>query len=266
MAGLGAFTGALGSSVNWYAAVSQTGGEYTPISNSNTIGKKYSLTNATANNLTGGCDEVFSFQQAIAAGGSAIFDLFNLTNVLLQAGVAIVRIKGYQLRLLSVADDSTISTPPASAVTVTNQNVSVPNQLDFNIGGSGLTLQLTTSGGVVSTVVIGTAGSGYLPSATFVVTPSQTGSQGCVVAVQTNSSGVPTTITLLAGGSGYTNGAVPATVLGQYVINNGGVHLYFDPLPTGFAAVSSVARNLRVTNNDAVNTATVELTVFGCTT
>jgi hypothetical protein len=80
-----------------------------------------------------------------------------MTNILSQATVNIVRIKGYQIRLLNAVDDTTIMTPPASSVTVTNFGPALPNQLDFGSAGSGLTLTLTTSGGIISSVVIGAA-------------------------------------------------------------------------------------------------------------
>ncbi len=74
--------------------------------------------------------------------------------------------------------------------------------------GSGLTITLTTSSGVVSGVAINAAGSGYPVSLTFAVGIS--GGTGAVANVTTDSSGVPTSVAILTitGGTGYPNGVV----------------------------------------------------------
>ena len=87
--------------------------------------------------------------------------------------------------------------------------------------GVGLTLNLTATpptGGPVTGVTIGVAGSGYPASTTFTVVPQQSGGTGCTVSVTTSSAGVPTSATLLTGGTGYTTTttAVATVQLGAY--------------------------------------------------
>lgn len=268
MAGLSSLTATISTECKWVAQNTLTGSVYNPVSNSGDIRKSYNLGTAIANALAGGADEVFSFQQAIAGAGSATIDLNALTNVLQQAAVAIVRIKGYQIRLLSAADDATITTPVSTAVLVTNNGPAVPSPLDFGNGGSGLTIALVQSGGVLTSVSLQVAGTGYPAGTAFMVAPNQAGGAGAVASVITNGSGVPTSATLITGvgGSGYSNANVPTTVLGQYVINSGGTHEYFDVLAAGFIAVSTTSRNIKIINLHATSTATVEITVFGGTT
>jgi hypothetical protein len=266
MAGLSTLTGSLSTQFKWNAQQALVGSAYTATTNGSGITKNYNVGTAQANAASGGCDEVFSFQQAIAGGGSATINLMGMTDMLQRNNVVIVRIKGYQIRLLNTSDDPTIVTPVAGSVTVTNNGPSVPTQLDFGSGGSGLSLALTTSGGGVSSLSIATAGSGYPANSTFLASPNQAGGSGAVVAVTANSSGVPSTVTLLAAGAGYTNATTPATVLGCYTVQSGGAHMYFDVSAAGFAPVSNVSRNLLIINNDPVNTASIELDVFGATT
>jgi len=267
MAGINTLTGFLQTEVNWQASNNLIGIVYSPVSNPGDIRKKYSLGTANSNGASGGVDEFFSFQQTIAGGGAITLDLTQMTNILQQATVNIVRIKGYQIRLLSTTDDNTITAPAAASVLVTNY-IDVPAPLDFVSAGSGLSITITTSGGTIASVAIGTAGSGYQPSATFTVTVNQAGGSGGVILVTTSSSGVPTTVaTSGAGGSGYANASnLPTTELGKYTIFSGGAHMYFDPLSGGFCAVSSTSKKLKIFNNDAVNTATLEISVFGATT
>jgi hypothetical protein len=267
MAGINSITGAgLSSNVKWVCQNNLTGVVYNPISNTGSITKNYNISSAAGNAASGGCDEVFSFQQTIAGNGSVTINLNNMTNILQQTAITLARIKGYQIRLLSVSDDSTITAPTASAVTVTNNGPATPNPLDFQTGGSGLTLTIGQSAGVINSCTIGGAGSGYPPSSFFNVSPQQSGGSGAVIYVTTNASGVPTGTTIISGGTGYTNGTVPSVVLGQYIINNGGAHLYFDVSAAGFVTVSTTSNNIKVFNNDPANTATIEITVFGATT
>lgn len=268
MAGINTITGASISSEFRYSATNnQTGSAYTGISSGGDCRKSYAFGTAAANSASGGGDEVFSFQQTIAGGGSATIDLYALTNVLSQTAVALARIKAIQVRLLSTADDSTITSPAASAVCVTNNGPAVPTPLDFQAGGSGFTITLTVVAGAVTGVAIGAAGSGYLPSTTFLCSPQQAGGSGCVFLAGTNASGVVTSATFVAGngGSGYTAATVPAIAIGQRTINGGGAAPYFDVLAAGFLAVSSTSRNFKVYNLDSLNTATIEIDVFGAT-
>lgn len=275
MAGISSLTTTISTEVKWTAQNNLTGGAYNPTTNSGDIRKNYNVGTAAANGASGGADEFFSFQQSVAAGSSATLDLTQMTNILQQATVNIARIKGYQIRLLSASDDTTISPAPTATSTglVTNnppssQAMDVPCALDFGNGGSGLTLTLTTSSGAVTSVAIGAAGSGYPKSSTFLVAPNQAGGSAAVVAVTTNSSGVPTTVALVAGagGAGYTNATVPTTVLGQHFLYTGGAAMYFDVSAAGFCTVGSTGKKIGLLNLDGSNAVTFEIDVVAATT
>jgi hypothetical protein len=268
-AGIGSLTASLSTEIKWTAQNTLTGAVYNPITNAGDIRKTYNFGTAAANGVTGGGDEIFSFQQSIAAGASATLDLTAMTNILQQSTVSIARIKGYQIRLLSATDDATITPAPTatSTLTVTNIGPAVPTPLDFQNGGSGLTVALTGTGAVTA-VAIGSAGTGYPPSSAFLATPQQAGGSGCVFAVVTNASGVPTSVVFIAGagGAGYTAATVPAIVAGQYKVVTGGAHMYFDPQAAGFCLVSATSKNLLLTNNDQTKAVTVELDFCAATT
>ncbi len=269
--GLSSVTGtSIQTGFKWLVGNNLTGSAYNQIQNSGSISKQYEFGTAAANAASGGGDEVFSFQQAIAGAAAATIDLNAMTNLLNIASVSIVRIKGYQIRLLSAADDSTIVTPVSSAVYVNNIAPATPSQLDFGGGvnaGTGLTLTLTVVATIITAVAIGAAGTGYPPSTCFIVCPVQAGGSGAIVGVVTNGSGVPTSVVFMAGcgGTGYTAATVPSVLAGGYVINSGGAHCYFDVLAGGFLTVSATQKNITIRNMHPTATATIELDVLAAT-
>lgn len=267
-AGISSITATMVAQWRWTCLQNLTGAAYNPNAQASSILKSYSFGTANANGSSGGGDELFSFQQPVAGGGSATINLNNMTNLMQVSGVAIARVKGWMFQLLSATDDPTITTPVASAVTLTNIGPATPAPLDFQNGGTGLTVTLTVVGGAVTAVAIGAAGSGYPPSTAFLVVPQQAGGSGCVIAVVTNSSGVPTSVVFVtgAGGTGYSAATVPTTPAGQYLLNSGGVHEYFDPLNVGFCDISATACNVKCYNMDPVNTATLQISAAGATT
>jgi len=258
----------MGTTVKWQVGNDQTG--YNQITTQDVLSKTQEFGTAEDNTSTGGGDEVYSFQQSIAAGGTATIDLTAMTNQLGQAAVSIVRAKGVQIRILSTEDDPDITPAPNanSTAVVTNIGPTLPSALDFQNNGSGLTLDVTVTGGLVTNTIINTAGSGYPASSFFLVSPNQNTGAGAGIAVTTNSGGVPIDLSLItnAAGTNYSNASnVPTTVLGQYKILTGGVHLYTDPKATGFLPISATAKNFKIVNNDSINAITAEITVFGCT-
>lgn len=263
---LSSLSGKIQTIFQWTAQKNLTGGPYNPVTNQGTIPKQQAYGTNVANAAAGGADEVFSFQQAITAGSSATIDLTAMTNLVLEASVSIVRIKGWQIRLLSAADDSTISPAPnaSSTVTVTN-NVTVPHPLGFRTGGSGLTLAITQSGGTINGVSIGAAGTLYPKSASFCVVPQQASGSGGVISVTTDSSGVPTSVAVVAGGTGYSNATVGSVVQGFFTLTTGNAQAYIDVTAAG-QTVSSTQKNIKLLNNDPSNAVTVEIDVFGATT
>jgi hypothetical protein len=271
MAGLTSLDAFFNTEVKWTATNAyQTGGGYNPSSNPGDLKKSSEVGTAAANGAAGGADQFFTVQQTINAGSSATFDLYALANVFGQATLNVARVKGgFNFRLLSGTDDSTISpTPNAnSKAHLTNNGPALPAELYFGNGGSGLTLALTTGAGAVTSVAIGAAGSAYPPSKTFLVAPVQAGGSGAVIAVTTNSSGVPTTAVLVAGagGTGYTNATVPTVVLGQVTLTTGNSYLYADVTAAG-AILDATHRNVTVYNLDGANAITVQLSYAAGTT
>jgi len=245
------------------------GAAYQPISNSGNILKKYSAGTASTNNVSGGADEVFSFQQGINAGGSATINLRAMTNLLGISAVAIARFKSYQIRLLSAADDATISPAPNAASTcyITNMtNIATPAPLDFAMGTLLNTIiVVNASTNAINSASISTAGSGYLPSATFVVAPLQAAGNGGVISVTTNSNGIPTSLSVLAGGANYINGTYNTVVLGCYLLDTGDAHVSVNISNTG-VPLSATSCNIEVVNNDASHAITPEFDFIGATT
>ena len=78
--------------------------------------------------------------------------------------------------------------------------------------GSGGTVTITVGSTIVTGVSVGTAGSGYPASTTFLATPTQSGGSGCFFLVTTSSSGVPS-LTFISGqgGTGYVAATIPWT-------------------------------------------------------
>lgn len=268
-AALSSLTGSISTEIKWTAQNNLTGSAYNPLTNAGTLRKAYSLGTSVANSTSGGADQIFSFQQSIAGSApatAATIDLTAMTNVLQNASVSIVRIKGYQIRLLDAVDDTTINTPVSTSVIVTN-DVTLPAKLNFGSQGSGLTIDITVTAGAISAVVIGAAGTGYRQSAVFTVTVNQSGGSGGVIYVTTNSSGVPTAVAIATGGAGYaTATGLATTELGIYSILSGGTQMYFDVSAGGFQqSLGSTKKNIKVINNHASNTATIEVSVFAGT-
>ena len=265
MAGLSTLSATISTEFRWQAALNLVGSAYNPIQNSGDIRGSQNIATTSANNVSGGGDEIYSFQQGIAANSSATLDLSAMTDILQRSSSGPARIKGFQIRLLSGANDTTISPVPTatSTVTVTNIGPAVPSPLDFGNGGSGGTVTLTGTGAVTG-VAVGAGGTGYPVSAVFLASPQQTGGSGCVFLCTTNASGVITATTFItgAGGSGYTAATVPLVPVGQYNILTGGAHMYFDPSATG-VVVGTASKNIKFYNMDSANAVTLELDFLG---
>ena len=268
-AGFSTLTGAMATQFGWGAGHNLTGINYNPTTNGSTINKRQPYgTNVGTNTQVGGCDECFSFQQGVAAGGSGTLNVNGMTDLLQAASVTLARLKGYQIRLLSATDDSTISPAPTatSVGLVTNNTLATPSPLDFNNGLTGLTLTLSTSTGAITSATISAAGSGAPASSSFIVLPVEAGGSGATVTVITNSSGVPNTVAVLQQGAGYTATTVPTVVAGAYTLYTGDAHMLVDLNPNGFCTVSATNKNVDLINQDATNAVTFEVDIFGATT
>ena len=268
MAAMSSVTASLATTLKFALQLDLTGGEYSPITSNGTIQKTYDFGTANGNTTSGGGDIVFSFQQAIAAGSSATVDLIAMTDLFLRTSQTIARIKAMQIRLLSAADDSTLSPAPnaSSTIIVTNAIATLPSPLDILLGGTGLTVTITNTAGAITGIAIGAAGTGYPKSTTILVAPVQTSGSGGLLAVTVNSSGVPTAVAIDQAGAGYSDATVPSVAVGYHYILTGGARVYFDPSATGFCLVSSTQKNITIQNQDGSNAVTAELSFFAATT
>lgn len=264
---LDTLTSTFSTGVQWSAGNDIPGGLYSQISNAGNITKRCTQGTAEANTDSEGADQFFSFQQSISAGSSATIDLQAMTNILAQATQSIARAKCFQFRLLSAADDSTITPAPnaASTCVVTNYgNIAVPAQLDWGTGGTGLTLTCIATAGPITSASICTAGTGYPRSSTFMVAPNNTGGSGAAISINTNAAGIPqNTLAVIAAGAGYTNNVPnPTTVLGFTRLGTGDAKMFVSPSAGGLN-VTSTTKNVLIHNNDTVNAITVEVDVVG---
>ncbi len=270
--GMSSVQATIGSVFRWQVGNNLTGSAYSQVQNAGTITKNSSFTTSSANGASGGADEVFSFQQTIANTASATIDLTSMTNLLQQAAVAIVRVKGFQIRNLNITDDSTINSPGSFGVVVTNIAPANPSPLWFQTGGVNLSLNITiNAGNVINSVALNTnaavgGGSGWPINSTFLVTPIHNTGSGATVLAQTNATGVVTTVTLGTGGANYAAGSVPGIPAGSCLINGGGFQAYSDVIAAGFLPVSSTQKKFTILNLDTVNTATVEIDCIAGTT
>jgi hypothetical protein len=264
-AGMSSVVAQITAGMNWTCQNNLTGAIYNPNTQQSAMAKGYPFGTAKTNSQSSGGDEVFSFQQGITAAGSVTLNLNSMTNLLAQTGVAIQRIKGMIIRLLSGSDDSSLSPTPTatSTMTVTNNGIALPSQLDFGNGGSGATATITVNfaGGAITAVAAAFGGSGYPVSGDFLATPVQAGGSGCKFLSLTNAAGNVNTTTFIAGkgGSGYVNGTVPMVPVGQYNIATGGCHVYFDPIAAGFLTVGLTTSNILLINMDPSNAVTAEI-------
>lgn len=131
MPGISTLNGTINDSIGWNASNNITAQQ--PYTQGDAVATGYSFGTANANAAVGGADELVSFLQTIAPGGSATIDLQSITNILQQTGVALVRLKGYKIRLLSsgtVGAVDSVNGTLCSSVTVGNAG-SAPNPLEL---------------------------------------------------------------------------------------------------------------------------------------
>lgn len=253
--------------VTWRASVTLAGTGGTATSNNSSRPKSLTYSDDTANAALGGADTFANFVQTISAGSSVTVDLQSLTNILGQSGTSFARVKGWLIQLLAVADDATYGTA-CSGCTLGNTGEAVANAAQLNFGsGSGLLVDITTAAGALSTVAIGTAGSGYPRSSCFTATVTQGAATGGVITVITNASGVPTTVAIVAGfvGSGYSNASGLATVVQSWAqLKTGSLQQYFDRTAAGFT-LSATVKNVRFQNQDGAVAAALMITAVGGT-
>lgn len=253
--------------VNWTSTLKQTGGPYPALGSAATIAAGYGVGTGAANAQVGGGDLFFSFQQAITAGSSVTVNLASMTDIMQRASIVPVRLKQMRVRLLSAANDSTISPAPTatSTLTVTNIGVTSPSPFTFNNTGVGGTVTLTTSTGAVTGVAVGAGGTLYPASSFFLATPQQAGGSGNVFLCTVSAGGVITATTFISGtgGSGYTNATVPLIPAGQQLLTTGASQMYGDNSAAGWLLPVAASKNVSLVNGDQNNAITVELSFAG---
>jgi hypothetical protein len=253
----------------WLIQQNLTGAAYNPTTNQSAVGKQYNLGTQNANNAAGGADESFSFQQPLISGAGATVNLNNMQNLLQQSSIALARVRGFMFRQLSLTDDPTINSTinTNSKTCVTNYGPSVPAQLNFGSGGTGLTLNITNAaGGAINVATINVAGSGYLPNTTFMVTLNQVNGAKAAVTVNTNAAGIPTAVVIANGGTLYVSASnVPTTELGAFWLQTGNAQMLVDTSIPG-QAISNTASNILIQNMDTVNPVAPEIDFIGATT
>lgn len=121
MPGISSLSGTISDSLNWNASNNVTA--QNPVLQGDAVSTSYAFGTDNANTAVGGADEIVSFLQTIAAGGSATIDLKSITNILQQSGVALARLKGYKIRLLAASGKGAVDSvngTACSSVTVGN--------------------------------------------------------------------------------------------------------------------------------------------------
>lgn len=134
MAGISTLSGSISDTLRWSASNSIVAQQ--PLTQGDNVQTSYTFGTANANNKSGGADELVSFLQVIAPGGSATVNLQSVTNILQQVGVALARVKGYKIRLLAVSGNGAVDTvngTACSSITVGNA-ASSPNALEMGAG------------------------------------------------------------------------------------------------------------------------------------
>lgn len=145
MAGIANLSGRISDGLSWGASnpipAQQAYGQ------TDNVSTGYDFSTANPNNSVGGADEIVSFLQIIAPGGSVTINLQSITNILQQFGVPLARVKGYKIRLLAATGKGAVDAvngTPCSSITFGPGvgGVSNPNNLEMNAAGT-----VTVNGG-----------------------------------------------------------------------------------------------------------------------
>lgn len=121
MPGISTLSGTIADSIRWSASNNILAQQ--PISQGDNVQTSYDFGTGAANAAVSGADEIVSFLQVIAPSGSATINLQSVLNILQQAGVALARLKGYKIRLLTSGTKGAVDTVNGtlcSSITVGN--------------------------------------------------------------------------------------------------------------------------------------------------
>ena len=135
---IGSVGGYIAHIVNWSVANNAPASSLSLPSTQNSGQTTKKISFVTGGNIARGANEFASFFNTITAGGSLTINLQSLTDILGFTGIVLLRVKGYRLWLLSVADDATNGTV-ASSVTIGNAGA---NPFPFELGAGSQTRTL----------------------------------------------------------------------------------------------------------------------------
>ena len=264
-----------------------------PVALTKTVGP---FSRTLANTAALGADEIISSVFTVPANGFLTLALNSMTDMLLQSAVSLARIKAYRIQLLSVADDSTNGTA-CSGITV-NPMVKAPVQSASSTATTGGTIaagtyyykitSITAAGESTGSNEISQATTGTTSTVTLNWTAATnatgykiyrgTTAGGENLLIATISSGA--TVTYVNTGTETTSTASPpavngaaalnafqlsmATLQSGLVIGNGEYTEWATPNAAGLVVGTAV--NLYLANNDATNSAAVQITLVGGTT
>lgn len=100
----------LGTTISGSAGKSVSGSDYKGPSQAANISRSFAYSTSNSNTASLGADEFISYIQTIPSGQGATINLASIQDYLLQNGVNLARIKGYELNLMSEAQDPTFGT------------------------------------------------------------------------------------------------------------------------------------------------------------
>lgn len=137
MAGITTLSGKVTDAIQWSASNNIAAQQ--PLVQGDNVGTSYTFGTSNANAVVSGADEVVSFLQVIAPGGSATINLQSVTNIMQQSGVRLARLKAYKIRLLIATGTQgavdTVNGTPCSSITVGNAGAN-PNNLELSANGT----------------------------------------------------------------------------------------------------------------------------------
>ena len=144
MPGISSLSGSFSNSVRWSASNNITAQQ--PLTQGDSVSTSYEFGTANANGAVGGADELVSFLQVIAPGGTATINLQSVTNIMQQAGVALARLKGYKIRLLAASGKGAVDSVNGTACSSISVGNAPSNGNTLELGAAAQTFTVRSGG------------------------------------------------------------------------------------------------------------------------
>lgn len=144
MAGITTLGGSISDSIRWNASNSIVA--HQPYLQGDNVATNYTFGTAQANGVSGGADEIVSFLQVIAPGGSATINLQSITNILQQVGIALARVKGYKIRLLAASGNGAVDSVNGTTCTSIQVGNAASNPHPLELGSTTTTYRINNGG------------------------------------------------------------------------------------------------------------------------